>query len=317
MASTANWHVRPNSDPVRLVSHALPSEAQLESWIYADPSIVSSGIAPVRRQANLGGKFLDLLTIEQPGIWTIIELKKVTLERVVVAQAIDYATRISAMSYDEFASLVKADWDSLTPETQELVSRTLAQEELDGERDVRIILAGVGVSDDLANMVTFLNERYNFPLRVCTLRAFAAPDGSGFILQRETSEDVELPATTVSLNKPYDERLNAVRQAFEAKGQSSQFAAITESITDASGLYARPYKRTLMITPAMHKGRCLAWLTPETDGIDIGFYTEAVHEFFPSADTTLLDAYPQRIKLTTLNELQEWLSVFVSAVSPQ
>ena len=62
--------------PVRATKSKVGLEKDLESWIAADPSLLSEGIQIIGRQVGLEGGFLDLLAVDAGGRWLAIELKR-------------------------------------------------------------------------------------------------------------------------------------------------------------------------------------------------------------------------------------------------
>jgi RecB family endonuclease NucS len=79
MAEIGLWHAVRGSQPTRLLEESVPLEKDLESWIFEDPTLISPSLQRVRRQVPLGNKFMDLLAIEEPGVWVVCELKNSSL----------------------------------------------------------------------------------------------------------------------------------------------------------------------------------------------------------------------------------------------
>jgi hypothetical protein len=48
---------------------------------------------------------MDLLAIEEPGVWVVCELKKTPLYRESLAQAIDYVTRLDLLSTEQLRKI--------------------------------------------------------------------------------------------------------------------------------------------------------------------------------------------------------------------
>jgi RecB family endonuclease NucS len=94
MSEIGLWHAVLGAQTTRLLAEGIPSEKDLENWIFEDPTLLSSSLVRVRRQVPLGGKFMDLFAIEEPGVWVVCELKKTPLYRDSLAQAIDYVARL-------------------------------------------------------------------------------------------------------------------------------------------------------------------------------------------------------------------------------
>jgi len=308
------WHVRPGGVPVRLTRQALPSEKDLESWIEGDPSLIAPGLHSVDRQVKLGPKILDLLAIEAPGVWVVCELKKVALEREVLAQAIDYVARIDELTRDELAAKAMSNVANQTPEVRELVQQALAREDNGEAREVRIVLAGVGVTQDLTRMVTYLSAKYEVPIRICTLSAVNSPVGDGLILIRDISEDTETELSASAQGSTYEDRMASVRKHFEKHGLLPMLDS-TIAILDANpNFYMRPWKKALMVAPAANHARCLIYLTPRKSGVFVSPVIEAVEMFFPNADIAAIEALPADEIFTDVEDITKWASAFSAAI---
>jgi len=308
------WHARQGQAPVRLMQRALPSEKDLESWIESDPSLIAPGLHAVRRQVPLGTKVMDLLAVESPGVWVVCELKKVALEREVFAQALDYVARIDQLSRDELAALASANRAGQSQQTRDLIAQALEREDNGEGREVRIVLAGVGVSTDLSRMVTYLSSKFEVPIRVCTLSAVASPDGDGVILIRDVSDDTDNTVASASSASTFQERFTSVRNHFAAHNMTPLLQA-SESIFSANpNLYLRPWKKALMVAPSANHSRCLAYITPRKGGVYVNPVVEAMEEFFPSADMSELESLPVNEIIAGVAGMTVWAHTVSDAI---
>lgn len=314
MAEVGLWHVRPGSLPIRLTTRSLPSEKDLESWIEGDPSLIAPGLHSVRRQVPLGKKFMDLLSVEAPGVWTVCELKKVALEREVLAQAIDYVARIEELTRDELAALAMANTDEQTPQARELIQQALDREDNGEGREVRIVLAGIGVTSELTRMVTYLSTKYEVPIRVCTLSAVAGPNDDGLILIRDVTEDTDNEPTLAKAGSTYDERMNSVRSHFASHGLSPMFEAALSVFDGNPNLYLRPWKKALMVAPSANHSRCAVYLTPRKSGVFVTPVADTIETLFPSADMTKIESLPSEESITTVERMSQWATIVSDAI---
>jgi hypothetical protein len=82
-----------------LPKHRLDSEDRLETWIAQDPSLLGMDVLIIGRQVTTSfGKRIDLLAIDDEGNLVIIELKRDMTSRETVAQVLDYASWVNALS---------------------------------------------------------------------------------------------------------------------------------------------------------------------------------------------------------------------------
>ncbi len=87
----------------------LDNEDRLENWIEKDPSILGLDfLMIIGRQVQTDfDKRIDLLGINEEGDLTIIELKRDRTPREVVAQALDYASWVNKLSYNQVKQIAE------------------------------------------------------------------------------------------------------------------------------------------------------------------------------------------------------------------
>jgi hypothetical protein len=314
MSSVGLWHVVNGQTPVRLAPQNLPAEKQLEDWIEADPSIIAPSLHSVRRQVPLGGKFMDVLAVEAPGTWVICELKKMRLEREVLAQALDYLARLQELNFADFRNLVTEKSQDLPLKSRELIAQALSREENGEGREIRIVLAGIGVKEDLTRMVNSLSGNYGVPIQVCTLSALSAPDGNGFILMRDTSDDVSGETAAESLGSTYTARMQSVKEAFDNAGTGRWIEGALDIVSKNENLYSKPWKKAVTIAPSTHHGRFLFYYTPRGGGVYTMLGLEAIEEFFPDADMQALEQLPTEKLFKSEADLLEWTKSISDAI---
>jgi len=287
VAEIGLWHAMRGSQPTRLLEESIPLEKDLENWIFEDPTLLSPSLQRVRRQVPLGNKFMDLLAIEEPGVWVVCELKKTPLYRDSLVQAIDYVTRLDMLSREQLRKLVLESTEPHSEKTLKLIEKALDREANGEDRNIRVVLAGIGVREDLQHMVNYLSNKFSFPVSICTFAAVAAPgDDQGIILMRDISEDTVVDDIEGSSSADYEDRLLGVRQYFKTPIQSTIFDEFCKIFASQPNLFVRPWKKSIMIAPSQHHGRYLAFFTASRDGIRASVSTESILEFFPDAEVS-------------------------------
>lgn len=94
------WRVD-GDQPVRVKPSGVPLESQLETMIEADPEILGTPLLLIGRQVPTDyGKFIDLLAIDDAGALHVLELKRNTTPREVVAQLLDYGSWVQQLTQD-------------------------------------------------------------------------------------------------------------------------------------------------------------------------------------------------------------------------
>ena len=82
------------------------AESFLEETLVANPDLLLPGLRLVGRQTPTAGGPLDLLGVDEDGRLSLFELKRGTLTRDAVAQAIDYAADLEARDPADLADLL-------------------------------------------------------------------------------------------------------------------------------------------------------------------------------------------------------------------
>ena len=230
-------------------------------------------------------------------------------------QGIDYAARLSELSIEVLEREVTGDKAAMGPTGRELVARAIDRERSGEGRDIRIVLAGIGANEDLRRMVRYM-ETFEFPIRVCSFSAFTSPTGQGLILCRATEVDddskgVESPTSATS----YDERMAVVMAHADSMGQREAMEQIIDTFASNDRVFVRPYKRGIMIAPAVAKNRYLAYIAPRINGVSEVFGIDAIQEFFPDVDVEVLRRVPAKGLLPTPGAALTWASIFSDAIA--
>ena len=314
MAEIGLWHAVRGSQPTRLLDESVPLEKDLESWIFEDPTLISPSLQRVRRQVPLGNKFMDLLAIEEPGVWVVCELKKTPLYRDSLVQAIDYVTRLDMLTREQLRKLVLESTKPHAERTIKLIEKALDREANGEDRNIRVVLAGIGVREDLQHMVNYLSNKFSFPVSICTFAAVSAPgDDQGIILMRDISEDSVVGVIEGTSSADYEERLAAVKQYFKTPNQAVIFEDFCEIFSEQSNLFVRPWKKSIMIAPSQHHGRYLAFFTASRDGISVS--AESILEFFPDAEVSEITPEMEEVRFDDPLEARKWAMTIANSVA--
>ena len=82
------------------------TEQQLEDLLVNAPDLLMDNLTLVGRQLPTEGGPLDLLGVDADGRLVLFELKRGTLTRDAVAQALDYASDLAVLGEDKFVRLI-------------------------------------------------------------------------------------------------------------------------------------------------------------------------------------------------------------------
>lgn len=219
---------RPRVVPVDAL-HDTDTEHMLEEILVSSPDLLMSRLRLVGRQIPTQGGPLDLLGVDETGRLVLFELKRGTLTREAVAQAIDYASDLYYMDLDDLQRHLAErsghhgidriedfrDWyDQTYPGSGEALR----------ERP-RIVLVGLGADDRTIRMVNFLADSA-IDIQVLTFHAFRR-DGQLFL-----AKQVETMAPTTRESVPASTGYSkASNTAFvTAKAQELHVAELLEAV---------------------------------------------------------------------------------------
>ena len=234
--------------PSKIPEARLGLEKEFEDWIEADPSFLHHGLTIVGRQVRIEGGIIDLLALDPYGSWVVIEIKAGQLDRDVIAQVVDYASCISELSSEELSEITNTYLSSKGNDNDVhslLVERDAADALDPDERDVKLIVAGTGRTTGLNRMARFLNESDEIQLAVVTFSVFQS-EGQPPLLVREMNEP-EVEKRTAK-DRGSMATVEEIFKKADSNGIGPRFRQIYEVATSA-GLFARPYKRSIMYTP--------------------------------------------------------------------
>lgn len=157
------WQVR-GGDLQEVGREMLDDEQRLEDWVVKNPSLLGIDLLLIGRQvttANQGR--IDLLALNEEANLVVLELKRDRTPREIVAQALDYASCVSDLSYEQIDAIAK-----------DFTGKTLAQafsdhydfpipQAVNADHPSMIILASE-LDDSSQRIVGYLAEQYGVPI---------------------------------------------------------------------------------------------------------------------------------------------------------
>jgi Holliday junction resolvase-like predicted endonuclease len=276
MTQIALWQIK-DDEPAKIRSGGIDLEKHLEDWIEADPSLLEAGLTVVGRQVHTDGGPLDLLAVDPQGRLIVIELKRGTVYRDAVAQAIDYAACVAVMSRSELLEISRSYLQGRGEDgTAEDLLGDVGGEENEPV-EVRVIVAGIGRDPGLSRIIDFLAP--TVPVTVVSFQAHKVTDGQQILVREMTEAEVSSAEERGRKLPTPDEHCETA----DAGGIGVDFRAIVEA-AKRHNLYLRSFKTSLMVAPPANRTRCLftIWSEPDPEGrIWAWVGTEPVSEFYP------------------------------------
>ncbi len=298
------WNLE-NGKPNRLKESSIQFERNLEEWIVNDPNFLREGLTIIGRQLKVSGGIIDLLAVDPNGRLIIIEIKRGILRRKTIAQIIDYAASIDLMSEEELKKKINDYLVSQKKSLKEIFKNININDALNKEtRDILLFVVGSTKEPGLERMIVYLSDKFNMPISTITFDIFTQANGSQ-IIAREISEPFENLKTVVNNNvfedlKQYSKQVNT-------------YAVIKSLIKFAenNNVFARFYKKSLMITPPNNRIRMLftVWVKPTKNIIQIYFSPKAISEFYPIDEQEIIDqGFNEGYSDLDLNNIDSFIS---------
>ncbi len=180
------WKVSKNFPPEELKLGAPELEEYFEDWVENSAELIDPSILIIARQIEN----IDLLAIDDEGQLVIIELKRDKLPRLVLEQAIEYASLVATWSVDKIISIAEEYLKKSIYEAFEEHFRKSLEDTGGINSDQRILLIGCRTDSTLERMVNWLSDR-EIPINVITLSFFVLPDRQNiFVRSSLVSEEV-------------------------------------------------------------------------------------------------------------------------------
>ncbi|MBI3194581.1 MAG: DUF91 domain-containing protein [Ignavibacteriae bacterium] len=173
----------------------------LERWIKTNPEILGEDITLIGEQVETKSGPLDFLGIDNKGNIVIVELKRDSLPREVLAQAIDYASDVADWDIDKLSEICQAfTGQSLADYLSQKFPET-GEEELVINQAQRLLLVGFSIEESLNRMLEWLSSKYSIGINAIILN------------YTKTGKGDELLSRTVAIPEEV-ERAKTNRQRF-------------------------------------------------------------------------------------------------------
>lgn len=180
------WNIEGES--VNPISQSkLDYENRLEKWLIEDISILSNSLAVIGSQVITAyNKKIDILAVNSIGEIIIIELKRDKTYREIVAQALDYATWVKDLNYDELNGIFNKYGKSQYNDLGEYFSSKFKKdsEEIDFNSDHKMLIVGSEIDDSTVRIIDYLSsEPYSVNINAVNFNYFRDNNGKEFLAQ--------------------------------------------------------------------------------------------------------------------------------------
>jgi len=158
----------------------------LENWIKTKPEILGTDILVIGEQVYTKSGPLDFLAIDNNGNIVVVELKRDRLARVVLAQAIDYASDLSTWDIDKLSEVCMSyTGNSL----EDHISENFEDIEIDDltiNQTQRLLLVGFSIEESLNRMIEWLSSNFDMSINAIILNYGKTSNGTELLSRTVT-----------------------------------------------------------------------------------------------------------------------------------
>ncbi|MEY2508680.1 MAG: hypothetical protein QOH01_3009 [Verrucomicrobiota bacterium] len=155
---------------------ALDQEQRLEEWVAQDPTLLDLGILLIGRQVVTSNRGrIDLLGIDRNANLVVLEMKRDRTPREIVAQALDYASWVKDLSYDQIDAIARSFCAKSLADA--FINHFGASIPTAVNTGHSIVILASQLDDSSERIVTYLTEEYGVPINVLFFTFFASHAG--------------------------------------------------------------------------------------------------------------------------------------------
>lgn len=294
------WEITPDQKLVEITSNQIPLEARLEDWLESDISVLDPNLLVIRRQVDTDyGGTIDLLCLDSAGDTVIVELKKGKTPREVTAQALDYASWVKNLSYEQLSEIADGYFGSENSLASEFQNKF--REELPSELNLnhRSLVVAEEIDTSTGRIVRYLSD-LKVPINVVTVQHFRDKDGRELLARVYLIEPEEADAKSKAASKRRSITLAELQDEADKSGIGEMFLRMREGVRDI--LLARPYFQRVWYGVRLESRGQRALLTvysvPSEDdqGMRFELHASRFSEFLEFSMEQLLEWLPENTK---------------------
>ncbi|MDQ2769523.1 MAG: DUF91 domain-containing protein [Bacteroidota bacterium] len=164
------WRI--NGELERIKFSSLDKEAKLETVLLKDLRVLDPDLMLVGKQVPTSfGKRIDLLAIDAQGDLVVIELKRNKTPRDVVGQALDYASWVQNLSYENLVNIFDSHYGN-----KDLGQAFKARFEIELPEKInenhRIIIVASELDNSTERIINYLTDNFGVPINAVFFRYF-------------------------------------------------------------------------------------------------------------------------------------------------
>ena len=158
----------------------------LEEWITTKTEILGNDILIIGQQVYTKSGPLDFLGIDNNGNLVIVELKRDKLARVVLAQAIDYASDLATWEIDKISEVCISYTGNTLEDHLSADFENLEIDDLTINQSQRLLLVGFSIEESLSRMIEWLSSNFDMAINAIVLNYVKTSNGAELLSRTVT-----------------------------------------------------------------------------------------------------------------------------------
>lgn len=158
----------------------------LEGWIKTKPEILGTDILIIGEQVYTKSGPLDFLAIDNNGNIVVVELKRDKLARVVLAQAIDYASDLSTWDIDKLSEVCMSYTGNSLEDHFAENFEDIQIDDLTINQTQRLLLVGFSIEESLNRMIEWLSSNFDLSVNAIILNYVKTSSGAELLSRTVT-----------------------------------------------------------------------------------------------------------------------------------
>lgn len=164
----------------------------LQKWIRTKPDILGTDILVIGEQVYTKSGPLDFLGIDNNGNLVIVELKRDKLARVVLAQAIDYASDLANWDIEKLSEICMAYTGNSLEDHLVENFENIEIDDITVNQSQRLLLVGFSIEESLSRMIEWLSSNFDMAINAIVLSYIKTSSGTELLSRTVTiSEEIE------------------------------------------------------------------------------------------------------------------------------
>jgi hypothetical protein len=202
------WRLGPKL--TRVEFHPLEAESKLQEMLATDLSLVAPDLMLIGLEVVTGfGKKIDILAMDREGNLIIIELKRDKTPREVVAQALDYASWVQGLSYEQIAEIYaeKHDGQKFEAAYSDVFGASPPENVNESHR---MIVVASELDTSTERILNYLNDNYGVPINTVFFRCFKDKDNEyltrSWLIDPQAAEEKTIKAAVLKGQEPWNQK---------------------------------------------------------------------------------------------------------------